>query len=162
MAYVGGPDYERAARATGYVAFGAMLILAVYTALRPGTPPPANSKAYGCYTNPATAAIRLDREGMAIFQSDPIRIGYHLERGKTGIMLTAEAPISADLVGKRYLYSIGSRGIGLFLPFFNEQNGRSYGEFDEDRLQQFTMLANNGVELAYRKADPGACDQRAS
>lgn len=160
MAYGGSPDYERAGRIAYYLAIAGLAIAGVYTAFAPHAPPPANSKAFGCYTNPQAAPILLDRQGMAILQRDPLRFGYHLEDGKNGIVLTAEAPISAALVNQRYLFSIDRVGIGKFLNFINEQNGRSYGEFDADKLRTFEMLAEDGTDLAYRKAgDESACAQ---
>jgi hypothetical protein len=157
MAYNGNPDYERAGRIAYYLAIAGLAIAGAYAAFAPHAPPPANSKAFGCYTNPLAAPILLDRQGMAILQQDPLRFGYHLEDGKNGIVLTAEAPISADLVGQRYLFSIDRVGIGKFLNFITVKNGRSYGVFDPEQLDQFEMLATDGTDLAYRKGPDGAC-----
>jgi len=76
---------------------------------------------------------------------------------KTGIALTAEAPIVATPGPQGYTFSISPPGIGRFMDFFHEVDGRSYGVFDENELRQFTMLARDGVYLPYREADPAEC-----
>ena len=157
MSYNGSPNYTRAFR----VLYGAMWVAFVcgglYLAFRPSAPPPSSSKAFGCYIAANAPPILLDAKGMMIGQSPPIRIAFHLEASKTGIMLTADAPIIARPGRGGYSYSIESRGIGRFLNFSRDIDGRSYGVFDENELHRFTMLADDGVELFYRKADAVAC-----
>ncbi|MBL8657022.1 MAG: hypothetical protein JNJ92_06640 [Altererythrobacter sp.] len=158
MSYQGGADYERAFRVAYGVFVVAMIGAVIYMTMRPTRPPPANGKAFGCYTTANAPPISLDARGMIIHQSAPIRIGFHLERHKTGIALTADAPIEANPTQTGYIYSIRPPGIGWFMDFFHEVDGRSYGVFDENALRQFTMLARDGIYLPYRKADPVECE----
>lgn len=118
---------------------------------------PVNSRAYGCYVSDAAPSIRLDRAGMTIFQPDFAKIAYHLERHKTGITLTADAPIQANRSGRRYTYSLYHPGIGEFLDFYHVVDGHEYGQFDENHLSSFKMLANDYVELRYIKAPMEKC-----
>jgi hypothetical protein len=157
VAYEEGADYERAAQVLygGFVVV--MVLAAIYLTLRPRTPDPSNSKAFGCYTTAAAPAILLNQQGMRILQLPPMRIGYHLERHKTGIALTADAPIAAEPDGTRYVFSIKPPGEGWYLDFFNVIDGHTYGVFDENELRQFTMLARDGTYLPYRKAPASAC-----
>ncbi len=157
MAYEGGPNYERAGQVFYYLFVAAMLFAFGYIALKPRTPDPSNSKAFGCYTAPGAPPILLNQQGMTIFQPTVMRIDYHLERHKTGIALTADAPIAAELVGDHYVYSIKPPGIGWYLDFFNVIGGHKYGVFDENQLRQFTMLARDGTYLPYRKSPSSAC-----
>jgi len=99
----------------------------------------------------------LAKNGMEIRQSGFPRIGFHLERHKTGIALTAEAPIVATPTNGRYVYSIVQPGEGWFLDFFKIIDGRRYGVFDQRELSQFTMLARDGVYLAYKRAGDASC-----
>lgn len=157
MTYNGGADYDRAGRVIYYLAVTAMAFVIIYAVIRPRTPDLANSKAFGCYTTDAAPAILLNQQGMTIFEKAPIRIGFHLERHKTGIALTADAPIAAEPDGTRFMFSIKPPGEGWYLNFFNVIDGRSYGVFDENGLRQFTMLARDGTQLPYRKATENNC-----
>ena len=157
MTYYDGADYQQAFGVL-FFAFGfAMIGLSAYMSLRSPTPDPSNSKAFGCYDTADGPPILLDQNGMTILQTAPTRIKYHLERHKTGIALTADAPIAAELTGKRYVFSIKPPGEGIFLDFFKTIDGRTYGEFSEIGLRRFTMLARDGAELSYRKVLPSAC-----
>jgi hypothetical protein len=120
-------------------------------------PPPPNRFAFGCYSTPSGPHILLDAAGMHIRQKDYGSVGYHLERGKTGIALTAEAPINASLQGDRYQFGMDRRGIGRFLPFGEVKNGRRYGVFDEADLSQFSMIADDGVNLIYTRDRQSNC-----
>ena len=158
MAYEGGADYDRMLRVLYYIVAIVMLLNAGYLVfLKPRTPDPANNKAFGCYTTTQAAPILLNKRGMTILQRVPIPIGYHLERHKTGIALTADSPIAAEPAGTKYVFSIRPPGDGWYLDFFNEIKGHSYGDFDESDLRQFTMLAMDGKYLPYRKAPPSDC-----
>ncbi|RYF08476.1 MAG: hypothetical protein EOO77_25105 [Oxalobacteraceae bacterium] len=101
----------------GYVAaLGfAMALIAFFQPF--ARPEPANSHAYGCYVSTAASHIYLDQFGMTILQPGFARFPYHLERHKTAIALTADAPIQADRVGARYVYSLYHPGVGTFLDF---------------------------------------------
>ena len=55
------------------------------------------------------------------------------------------------------MFSIKPPGVGWYLDFFNVINGETYGVFDENALQQFTMLARDGNYLPYRKASERDC-----
>ena len=141
----------------GYYAAIAVAI-AVVAIFQPfAKPPPPNSRAYGCYIADAAPAIRLDQSGMHILQKSFPRIGFHLERHKTAITLTADAPIQADLVNGRYQYSMYRPGEGWYLDFQHIVNGRRYGQFDEAQLSMFVMLARDGTELLYEKTSPDRC-----
>lgn len=94
---------------------------------------------------------------MQIVQNGFPSIGYHLERHKTGYVLTADAPIRADWTGSSYRYSFEGRGIGKFLPFYRVQGGQIYGVFEPSLLSSFQMLANNGNRLNYSRADDTKC-----
>ncbi|WP_324750291.1 hypothetical protein SH591_01975 [Sphingomonas sp. LY54] len=132
--------------------FGALLLLRASP-----PPPPANSLVFGCYANPHAAAILLNATGMHIRQGGFPAIAFHLQRHKTGISLVAEAPIRADRTAQGYQFAIDRRGIGRFLDFYREQDGRVYGVFDEGLLEGFQMLATDGARLNYQPADVGRC-----
>lgn len=137
---------------------GLALIMAAFLLFRSPPPsPPANALVFGCYSTPNAPAILLDVAGMHISQGGFPVIGFHLERHNTGIDLVAEAPIRADRSTDGYRYAINRRGVGWFLPFYREQNGRIYGVFDERALNGFRMLASDGAWLDYRPADPPNC-----
>ena len=156
MAYKGGADYERTLQVLYGIAAVAFVV-GVLLLAKPTQPDPPNSKAFGCYTSAQAAPILLNQQGMAILQPDEIKIRYHLERHKTGIALTVDAPIAAERAGNRYMFSIKPPGVGWYLDFFNVINGETSGVFDENALQQFTMLARDGNYLPYRKASERDC-----
>ena len=118
---------------------------------------PANTTVFGCYSAPDSPSIRLDAAGMHILQSGFPVIGYHLERHKTGIALTADAPIRADRIGVDYRFGMNRRGIGWFLPFYREGRGHTYGVFDPALLESFQMLATDGRSLNYSPAAEANC-----
>ena len=120
-------------------------------------PPPPNFRAYGCYIANEAPSIRLDEAGMSILQKGFPRIGYHLERHKTAITLTADAPIQADLSGDRYVYSMYHPGEGWYLDFQHVVDGRRYGQFDETQLSMFAMLPRDGPEILYHKTALDQC-----
>ena len=157
VTYDDGADYQQAFGVLFLAFVIAMIGISAYMSLRPRTPDPINSKAFGCYETGDGPPILLDKNAMTIFQTAPIRIRYHLERQKTGIALTADAPIAAEMIGKRYVFSIKPPGEGWYLDFFKIIDGHTYGEFDENGLRQFTMLARDGTYLPYRKALRSAC-----
>lgn len=119
--------------------------------------PPINSTVFGCYSASNSPRMRLDGAGMHIQQPGFPIVPFHLEILKTGIALTADAPIRADRVGDTYRFGIDSRGEGLFLPFFREEGGHSYGVFDPSLLANFQMLATDGTQLNYRPVEQGDC-----
>lgn len=156
MPYNGGSGLEGGLKAIGVV--GAVVFLGAALFLTPkAKPAPSDAAAYGCYKTEQAAPILLDQRGMSILQIGFPVIGFHLERHKTGIALTSEAPISANPQGGTYLYSIDKRGIGTFLRFYKVINDRSYGVFDEAEIGAFQMLATDGQYLAYRKTDSSQC-----
>lgn len=124
---------------------------------RLATPEPISSKAYGCYANDLAPPILLNADGMKILQDGFPPIGYRLERHKQGITLTVEAPITASQKEAKYAYSIDSRGIGRFLSFYREIDGRRYGVFDEANLDRFKMLADDGMDLLYVRGPASLC-----
>ena len=155
-----GVNYEPVYK-VGYIA-AIGLAIALIAIFQPfARPEPASSRAYGCYISDVAPSIRLDQSGMTILQPGFARFGYHLERHKTSITLTADAPIQADRVGERYVYSLYHPGVGTFLNFYHVKGGRKYGQFDETKLSSFAMLANDYTELNYRKAAPGECQPSA-
>jgi len=123
----------------------------------PPPDPPANGEVFGCYSASEAPDILLDEAGMHVRQGGFSSIGFHLERHKTGIALVAEAPIRADFTAEGYQFAINRSGIGLFLPLFREQDGRTYGMFDQRLLEGFQMLASDGAWLNYRRADAAKC-----
>lgn len=135
----------------------ALIAVASYFLLRPGKPAPSNNKVFGCYTTPNAAPILLNHKGMTIFQPTPIRINYHLERHKTGIVLAADVPIAAEPTGVRFTFSIRPPDEGWYFNFFNVIDGHSYGVLNEDQLKQFTVLALDGTYLRYRQASAKSC-----
>ena len=50
-----------------------------------------------------------------------------------------------------------SPGEGWYLDFEHVVNGRYYGEFDENKLTKFTMLAQDGRDIIYSKSSPSKC-----
>lgn len=140
-------------------ALGIPLFIAYLWLWAPTSPkPPINSTVFGCYSAANSPRIRLDGAGMHVEQQGFPDIPFHLEYLKTGIALTADAPIRADLVGDFYRFGINGRGEGLFLPFFREQDGHSYGVFDPSQLANFQMLATNGALLSYRPVEKADCE----
>ncbi len=134
-----------------------VLVIIIFQFTREKPPTPTNDAAYGCYLNPYAPPILLEPSGMSIVQIDFPRIGFHLERHKSGIALTAEAPIHAKPIRGGYEYGIDQRGIGLFLPFYRIENGKSYGVFEADQLRSFTMLARDDHYLKYVRSDSEDC-----
>lgn len=124
----------------------------------PPPPEPMNSSAFGCYASADAPAIRLDRQGMQIVQRGFPLIGFHLERSKQGIALTAERPIYAQPSPAGYRYAIAGRGIGRFLEFYRLDHGEIYGVFEETELSGFRMLANDGAYLPYDRVDAARCE----
>ena len=157
MAYKG-TGYELDLRWLYLASAAAMIGAFVFLRPKP-VPPPENAVAFGCYVTPSSAPIKLAADGMTIMQEGFPRIGFHLERHKTGIVLTAEALIVARPDNGRYVYSIAQRGEGLYLDFFRIDGGRSYGVFDERELLQFNMLASDGVYLPYRRDVDSVCEE---
>lgn len=134
------------------VGFGAFLLL------RPAPPPPpSKQEVFGCYSAENSPSIRLDAAGMHVQQADFPTIGFHLERSKRGILLTAEAPIRADRTAQGYRFGMNNRGYGWYLRFYRVQNGQTYGVFEESALRGFQMLARDGVSLNYEPVDPAHC-----
>jgi hypothetical protein len=84
-------------------------------------------------------------------------IPFHLERLKTGIALTADAPIRADKTAQGYRFGMDERGIGIFMPFYRVENGRTYGVFEEPLLEGFQMLASDGMNLNYEPTHAARC-----
>ncbi len=151
-----GVNYEPLYR-WGYYAAIAVFV-AVIAIFQPFTkPPPPNSRAYGCYVAYTAPSIRLDKNGMNILQKGFPRVAFHLERHKTAITLTADAPIQANWSGSRYIYSMYHPGDGWYIDFQHVVDGKRYGEFDETQLSMFAMLARNGFEIIYSKASPAKC-----
>ena len=119
--------------------------------------PPANTNVFGCYVATASPPILLDASGMHVKQLGFPAIPYHLEQLKTGIALTAEAPIRADKTQAGYRFAVNSRGIGLFMPFYRVENGQTYGVFEVSLLAGFQMLDSGGNFINYAPADPASC-----
>ena len=143
--------------------FYALPIAVVVAALaffltRPALPPlPSNSVAFGCYTASGSPPILLDGSGMHVQQDNFPAVPFHIERSKTGFLLTAEAPIRADKIAGQYQFGRNERGIGWYLPFYRIQDGRTYGVFEENQLQGFQMLASDGINLNYEPANLSQC-----
>lgn len=155
MSYVG-KDYEPVFRWAYYIGIAAVIVAFILLRPKP-VPAPINAVAFGCYRTTSGPAILLDPNGLQIKQSGFPRIGFHLERLKTGIALTAEAPIQAEAAGDGYRYSMYYPGSGYYLDFVRIINGRRYGVFDESDLSQLIMLARDGVYLIYSKSDSILC-----
>ena len=141
-----------------WLPIGVGVAIIAFLATRPAPKPaPPNSTIFGCYVAPDAPAILLDQRGMHILQSGFPSIPFHIERLKTGIALTADAPIRADPTSEGYRYAINQRGIGLFMSFYRVQNGQSYGVFDDNVLDRFGMLASDGKILGYEPARMDQC-----
>ena len=124
------------------------------------TPPPAapsNATVFGCYAASVSPPILLDAAGMHVRQAGYPTIPFHLERSKTGIVLTADAPIRADKTANGYQFGMNKRGIGWFMHFYRVENGKAYGVFDDSLLEGFQMLASDGVYLNYDPTDAARC-----
>lgn len=158
MTYAG-RDYESAFGWIYYLAIAGMVAGFLFMGPEP-VPEPRSHTVFGCYASASAPAIILDAQGLQIQQPGFPRIGFHLERLKTGIALTAEAPISAVVDGDHYRFSIDRHGAGRYLNFFNVINGRGYGAFDENALSRFSMLAEDGAYLVYERAASGSCGTR--
>ena len=94
---------------------------------------------------------------MHVRQAGYPTIPFHLERSKTGIVLTADAPIRADKTANGYRFGMNKRGIGWFMNFYRVENGQTYGVFDDNLLEGFQMLASDGVYLNYDPTDAARC-----
>jgi hypothetical protein len=141
-----------------WLPIGVGLALIAAFATHPGPKPaPPNSSIFGCYVAPDAPAILLDNRGMHIRQSAFPTIPFHIERLKTGIALTADAPIRADQTNEGYIYAINRRGIGWFMSFYKLQNGQPNGVFDDNALDRFEMLASDGNVLLYEPARLEEC-----
>ena len=133
-----------------------VFVAALWLAPSPAKPL-ANDTVFGCYAAPASVNIQLDEAGMHIEQPGFPLIPYHLERSKTGIVLTADAPIRADKTALGYRFGINKRGIGWFMPLYRIENGQTYGVFDESLLEGFQMLASDGITLNYVPVTAAEC-----
>jgi len=147
------------------------LAILIYALIQESRPNPDKALAYGCYAADKAPAIRLSDAGMRIMQERFPTIGFHLERGKYGMLLAAEQPIAARRTEEGYEYWIKRRGTGRFLPFFESAAnsgyrrwGRVNGPNDENQLSGFIMLAGDGTDIRYDPAPLSACeaDQEAS
>ena len=118
---------------------------------------PANATVFGCYAATAGPPILLDASGTHVKQPGFPTIPYHLERLKTGIALTADAPIRADKAQVGYQFGIDKRGIGRFMPFYRVDNGQAYGVIEASLLEGFQMLADDGTYINYDPAEPARC-----
>ena len=143
------------------VAIGVFLFFGV--GMKPKTPelPITISAAHGCYHSDLAPSIRLDEQGMHILQEGFPTIPFHLERHKTGIVLTADRPIQARANGERYEYSFYSPGVGTFLPFYSVR-GKRYRTFEPEYLSGFFMYPRSFVsghsgDIVYDKSASGDC-----
>ena len=121
------------------MALVAFLIFIMPTIMKKPTLPIPYNVTYGCYHSDVAPSIRLDEQRMQILQEGFPSIPYHLERHKTGIVLTAERPIQATANGERYEYSVYHPGVGTFLPFYRDVGGRRYGVFETKYLSGFSV-----------------------
>ncbi|NCP17716.1 MAG: hypothetical protein GW855_00950 [Erythrobacter sp.] len=140
------------------VGMGASLLVYVLFFSPAPEAPPANSTIFGCYATDSAPPIRIDENGMQILQEGFPLIGFHLERHKQGIVLTAEAPINARPNNGKYVYGISERGIGLFLRFYKVLNGKVYAVFEQAELSGFRMLARDGGYLPYDPVEAAICE----
>lgn len=136
------------------VAISALAYCMTKTSARPA---PSNAAVFGCYSAPRSPMILLDASGMHVRQQGYPVVPFHLERSKTGIVLTADAPIRADKTADGYRFGMDKRGSGLFLPFYRIENGRTYGVADESLLKGFQMLGTDDAYLNYEPTDPARC-----
>ncbi|HET6943287.1 MAG TPA: hypothetical protein VFH89_14095 [Sphingomicrobium sp.] len=129
-----------------------------YFVMRPAPrPAPSNAAVFGCYAAANSPPILLDAAGMHVRQAGYPVIPFHLERSKTGIALTANAPIRADKTTDGYQFGMNKRGIGWFMHFYRVENGQTYGVFDDSLLEGFQMLASDGTYLKYDPSDAAKC-----
>lgn len=136
------------------VAIGAFAYFFMRT---PPAPAPTNTTVFGCYAASGSPSILLDAAGLHVHQAGYPTIPFHLERSKRGIVLTADAPIRADKSADGYRFGVNKRGVGLFMPFYRVQNGRTYGVFQDGLLEGFQMLASDGAYLNYVPTDATRC-----
>jgi hypothetical protein len=142
----------------GLLRTGLALVFGAFLLFGPAAPaPPSREEVFGCYSAENSQNIRLDAAGMHVLQTNFPAVGFHLERSKQGILLTAEAPIRADATSQGYRFGVNSRGAGSYLPFYRVQNGRTYAVFEESDLRSFQMLAGDGATLRYEPVDPAQC-----
>jgi hypothetical protein len=135
-----------------------VIALVVYFFLRtPPPPPPSNAAVFGCYAASDSPPILLDATGMHVRQAGYPTVPFHLQRSKTGIVLTADRPIRADKTANGYQFGMDKRGVGWFMSFYRVENGQTYGVFDDRLLKGFQMLARDGVYLNYDPTDAAKC-----
>ncbi|MCB2062055.1 MAG: hypothetical protein KDE25_01090 [Novosphingobium sp.] len=158
MAYEPNNDPDRGlAKWLPTIGMFAVLVVLAIQFIREPAPPVHNALVFGCYETTAAPSIMLDERGMHINQEGFPSIGFHLERHKQGIALTAEAPIYAKASSDGYRYSIATRGIGKFLEFYKVIDGKLYGVLEPDELGPFRMLADDGRYLSYDRTDREHC-----
>src|SRR5687767_10902346 len=87
------------------VGVGIAALAYIFTRSPPASAP-SNAAVFGCYSAPAGPAILLDAAGMHVRQEGFRTIPFHLERRKTGIALTADAPIRADRIRDGYRFDM--------------------------------------------------------
>lgn len=120
-------------------------------------PPLKNDYAFGCYSAESAPSIKLDHDGMHVVQKNFPTIPFHLERHKTGIAISADQPIQANIINGSYVYSFFHPGIGYYLDFYRKDNSDRIGVFDETELSSFTMLTRNDSYISYTPAPSSAC-----
>lgn len=135
----------------------AVAIVIIIQFMREPPSPVPNALVFGCYKTTAGPSVMLDERGMHINQEGFPTIGFHLERHKQGITLTAEVPIYAEASSDGYRYAIAARGIGKFLDFYKVIDGKLYGVFEPDELGPLRMLANDGRYLPYERTNRERC-----
>lgn len=133
-------------------------LLLAYIWFRPAPqPPPKNDSVFGCYTSPNAPNVRLDSKGLQVLQAGFPTVGFHIERLKGGLVLTAESPLRAELRDSEYEFAIGRKGIGVFMPFFRIVSDQVYGVFEDGDLESFRILAQDGRWLPYRPSSSSDC-----
>lgn len=135
----------------------AIAALAYFFTRTPPPPAPPNATVFGCYAASGSPPILLDAAGLHVRQAGYPIIPFHLERSKTGTVLTADAPIRADKAANGYRFGMNKRGIGLYMNFYRVENDRTYGVFDDSLLEGFQMLASDGAYLNYEPTDAARC-----
>jgi hypothetical protein len=133
-------------------------LLLAYIWFRPASqPPPKNDSVFGCYTSPNAPKVRLDSKGLQVLQAGFPTIGFHLERLKSGLVLTAESPLRVELRASDYEFAIDRNGIGVFMPFFRVVGDQVYGVLEAGDLEGFRILAQDGRWLPYRPSSSADC-----
>ena len=133
-------------------------MLAAWAFLKPKPAPlPDKSLVFGCYTTDSAPSIDVGAAGITLMQAGARRIGFRLDRTKTGIELVMMSSLKAEKDLGRYRFAVGERDGGWYLRFATVINGRWYPTFETSDPLRFTFLTEDGAYLIYERISVAPC-----